>query len=74
MNKRKTLGKLGIKEFEVAAFALDVYALPTKRLRTKQENFIRGLYNKANRTAVLVQLPMKTYKRLNSKGQIEEIT
>jgi hypothetical protein len=70
---RVRLGKLGRRMFEFGAYVVDTGALPTKRLRSLQENSIRDLYRNANETARLVGLPEKRYKRVNSKGRVEEI-
>jgi len=48
-------------------------ALPTKRLRDKQENFMRFAYTTFNKGRKRVNLKPKEYKRFNSKGEKEVI-
>lgn len=84
---KKTFANLSIKEksrerkkTKIALFLaentvgpIDTIALPTKRLRNKQENFMRYAYKTFNEARTRVGLKPKEYKRINSKGKKEKI-
>lgn len=71
-NFRKRLAQVDVKMFEFGARELDNFALPVGRKH--QEKLIHKLYNNANKAAKLGGLQQKTYKRINSKGTLEEVT
>lgn len=70
---QKRATRIGIAIGELMVTSYDSMALPTKKLRNKQENFIRNEYKKFNRMRKKAHIPEKVYKRLNSKGEVEII-
>ena len=71
--KARKATKAGIKLGEGFIQMYETMALPTKRLRSAQERYIRGEYKKFNRMRKLVGLKPKRYKRFNSRGKPEVV-
>lgn len=69
----KAIFASGIVAWETELIMIDSMAAPTKRLRAKQESYIRNAYKRLNEMARMAGLKPKKYTRINSQGTWEII-